>query len=376
MTRILFITNFAPHYRVGAFEELSKYNRIKFYFFSDFEEDFWEKKNPIIKGKYESKTFKGFYILPKFKISLSLLFTLFNEEYDIIIKCINGRLIFPLVFLITKMRRKKFILWQTIWFHPNTIFHRISYPILKYIWHNSDAIVVYGIHGKNFLISKGIDSKKIFVACQAVDNSFFNNTISDEDKYKLKSKLAINNKKVILYVGRLTTVKGIKYLIEAFNELNRDDMVLLLIGKGELEKELKIQALNRKNIHFLDYISQDELPLYYSITSIFVLPSISWQNTKEPWGLVVNEAMNQGCPIIATDSVGAAVGGLVKNNINGIIVPEKSAKDIRNAIEQILNDKNLYEKMRKNSKEKVAEFNFKNWASGFNQAINYSYQRN
>ena len=107
-----------------------------------------------------------------------------------------------------------------------------------------------------------------------------------------------------------------------------------------------------------------------------MLPSISWQNTKEPWGLVVNEAMNQGCPVIATDSVGAAVGGLVKNNINGIIVPEKSAKYIRNAIEQILNDKNLYEKMRKNSKDNVSEFNFKNWASGFNQAINYSYQRN
>ena len=91
------------------------------------------------------------------------------------------------------------------------------------------------------------------------------------------------------------------------------------------------QGLQEK-AQFVGYVSPEEALTYYATADLFVLPSITMPTGKEPWGLVINEAMNQGLPVIATEAVGAAAGGLVQAGVNGFIVPERDSEAIAQAM--------------------------------------------
>jgi glycosyltransferase involved in cell wall biosynthesis len=96
---------------------------------------------------------------------------------------------------------------------------------------------------------------------------------------------------------------------------------------------------------------------------------------KEPWGLVVNEVMNQGVPVVATAAVGAAAGGLVQSGVNGVVVPERDSAALAQAMERILTDAKLREEMSQNARRIIAEWNNERMVQGFQQAIAYALQR-
>lgn len=103
--------------------------------------------------------------------------------------------------------------------------------------------------------------------------------------------------KNFLFVGRLIKVKNIEYLINKFNA--HPELSLTIIGFGELENSLK--AIAKPNIKFLGAIDNKELPVHYQSADVFILPSLS-----EVWGLVVEEALNNGTPVMVSNKVGCA----------------------------------------------------------------------
>lgn len=127
-----------------------------------------------------------------------------------------------------------------------------------------------------------------------------------------------------LYVGRLTKVKNLPLLIEVFNELS--DLELHIVGFGEQEQELK--KIANKNIIFHGAVENEKLPGIYKSMDVFILPSKS-----EPWGLVIEEALNNGIPIIASDRVGCK-DDLVTSD-NGIIFDHTNQNSLKEAINQI-----------------------------------------
>lgn len=372
--KITFITHICTHYGAKLFELLSKEHKIKFYFTGG-GSNYRDEKNEVSCENFNGRYLKGIYILPKFKITFGLFRVIFSKQ-DIFIKTIIGRFALPFIFLTAKILRKPFILWTGIWAHPNTFFHRISYHFTKFIYQHSDALVVYGEHVKRYLVGLNINAEKIFIAPHSVDNSLFNLTVSGAEKSQLKKNLDINQGRVILYVGRLEECKGIKYLIEAVSMIKGIPITLLLIGRGSkkavLEQQCKASSVNYR---FFDYISNEQLFRYFSIAEIFVLPSITTNEFKEPWGLVINEAMNQGCPIIATDAVGAAAGGLVENGKNGLIVPERNSLALKKSIEVLLENQELMNQMGRLSKERIKKWSLEQMVVGFNRAINYAISR-
>src|SRR5205823_12072283 len=84
-----------------------------------------------------------------------------------------------------------------------------------------------------------------------------------------------------------------------------------------------------ERVRFAGYVPVDETVAYYALASVVVLPSVTTPQAKEAWGLVVNEAFNQGVPVIATDAVGAVAGGLVRDGVNGLVVPEANSAAIK-----------------------------------------------
>ena len=137
-----------------------------------------------------------------------------------------------------------------------------------------------------------------------------------------------------LYVGRLVAVKNLELLIDVFNEL--PDLHLDIIGFGVLEEELK--QLASKNISFLGAIDNAALGAYYQVSDVFVLPS-----TSEPWGLVVEEALNNGCPVIVSDKVGCK-DDLVSAE-TGLVFEHSSKESLKEAIKKMC-DVNFYNRLR------------------------------
>jgi glycosyltransferase involved in cell wall biosynthesis len=107
----------------------------------------------------------------------------------------------------------------------------------------------------------------------------------------------------------------------------------------------------------------------YAAADALVLPSIRTETFTEPWGLVVNEAMNQSTPVIASDSVGAAAGGLVVHGRNGLVVPAGDAGELARALRELAGDPALRTRMGAAAREDVAAYTPLAWARGMSRAL-------
>jgi glycosyltransferase involved in cell wall biosynthesis len=373
--KIAFVVNICAHYRVQTFETLACYHDVDYYFFSAGDEWYWQQEHGVRAGNFHYEYLPGFR-LGRTRVTPTLPWKLWRGNYDVYIKCITGRFALPITYLIARLRRRPFILWTGIWMRLQTPFHRLAWPLTRYIYHHADAIVVYGEHVKRYLMSEGVPGKRIFVAAHAVDNEAYNRPVSEEEKQALRQQLNIApGKKIVLYLGRLVEEKGLPYLLEAFALLQRDDAVLVLVGTGpekarleRLAQELGIAA----NVLFVGYVPPERTVPYYSISWVYVLPSVTAPYFKEPWGLVVNEAFNQGVPVIATDAVGAAAGGLVQDGVNGFVVPERDRVALAQALQRILDGPNLRERFSQNARQIIAGWNNERMVMGFLQAIDFT----
>jgi glycosyltransferase involved in cell wall biosynthesis len=377
--RVAFVTNICPHYRVRTFELLAKKLLVTFFFYSAGDERYWRKSHRARAGNFPHHYLSGFHITQNMRVVLSLPIRLLRGSYDVIIKCINGRFALPVTYVIAKLRRKPFILWTGIWMTLDTPFHRLAFPLTRWIYRHADAIVVYGEHVKRYLVSLNIASEKIFVAAHAVDNPEYNRKIDEAEKAALRERLGVGDHKIVLYLGRLEEEKGVAYLIKAFALLKVDNLALVIVGDGSMQQRLKQLTLEERleeRTRFVGYVSPEEALTYYAIADLFVVPSITMPSGKEPWGLVVNEAMNQGLPVIATDAVGAAAGGLVQSGTTGLVVPERDSPTLTQAMDRIISDDRLREKMSADARRVVAGWNNERMVKGFQQAIEYAIRRN
>ena len=153
-------------------------------------------------------------------------------------------------------------------------------------------------------------------------------------KDHIRSELGINaDGFVVLFCGRFIKQKGPFDLLEAFHRLKQPNKVLVFVGGGELDKELKeyVATRNMEPVHFFGFQSRQELPKFYEMSDVLVLPS--W---RETWGMVVNEALCFGLPVVVSDQVGAAPD-LVKNGTNGYIFPYKNVRALTHSIDQVMN---------------------------------------
>lgn len=374
--KVAFVTNFCPHYRVKTFEMLAQaYNMMDFFFFSPGNEWHGQGIHGVFTGDFRYRYLPGFQLTKRIRVAPTLVPELLRGNYAVFVKCINGRFALPATYVIARLRRKPFVLWTGIWMTLQTPFHRLVFPLTRWIYRHADAIAVYGQHVKDYLVQQGVQSEKIFIAAHALDNASYNQAVSEQEKAALRAQLRLGNQKIVLYLGRLEETKGLDYLIRAFAQSRSDDAVLVIAGDGSLRE--KLQALARKHgiqekTRFVGYVAPQHTPPYYAIADLFVLPSISMPTGKETWGLVVNEAMNQGVPVVATDAVGAAVGGLVQSEVNGYIVPERGDAALAHAIQRLLSDNKLRQQMSQNARRIIARWDNEQMIKGFQEAIEYA----
>ena len=235
----------------------------------------------------------------------------------------------------------------------------ISNIIFKY----SDVIIVNSSYTKS-IVEKHLSAykNKLRLIPMGVDPSKFSFQSRDLKNKKLQEFM-------ILGVGVLIDWKGFKYLIHAFKEIlkNYPNSKLTIIGDG-VEKDNLIELSKKLNIDekikFLGWIKNNEIVEYYKKNDIFVIPSINLKGKTEGLGIVTMEAMCTGLPVVGSD-----VGGIpdvIKDGVNGFLVPAKSSQDIAKKIIKILDDEDLYQKFSKNGRMIIENsFSWKSISSQF-----------
>ena len=144
------------------------------------------------------------------------------------------------------------------------------------------------------------------------------------------------------------------------------------MGNGSLEPEVARRAARDPRMEVVGYLPQERLPEALARARCLVLPSITTALDREPWGLVVNEAMHAGVPVIATDAVGAAAGGLVRHDSNGLIVPERDPPALAAAIRRLTTDAALAARLGDQARRDVERFSHRAMADAFEAAVEHA----
>lgn len=165
----------------------------------------------------------------------------------------------------------------------------------------------------------------------------------------------------LLFVGKLRAYKGLSYLIDAIRDL---PVEMYIVGEGEDRQSLidkcKLLCISDK-VFFENELSNMELEMIYKKCDLFILPSI---NEAEAFGVVQLEAMSNGLPVINT-KLNSGVPFVSLNSITGLTVEPKNSILLKQAIEKIINDKDLYETYSKNSLERVKTFSREKMANSY-----------
>ena len=112
-----------------------------------------------------------------------------------------------------------------------------------------------------------------------------------------------------------------------------------------------------------------ELRNFYASSDVLVVPSLRTRSFREPWGLVCNEAMNQALAIIASDETGAAAGGLVRHERNGLVTRAGDPHDLANALRRLHADPGLRARLGEAGRRDVAAYTYDAYAAGFAEAL-------
>jgi glycosyltransferase involved in cell wall biosynthesis len=222
----------------------------------------------------------------------------------------------------------------------------------------SDVLIVPGIRAWNYWITVLTTLRQKLRIIR-----FYTAQLTiDRHVYDLAKQLRteIGQKVVVLYVGRLTKQKGCEVLIDAFAKLRREYNNVLLIVGGEGKERQTLEKLCKKYNISHDVVFPGALvgklkTAYYLIADIIVRPSI-FLKVPEEYGVVVVEAISMGKPVIVTDTTGVAYD-IVKNWVNGFVVPEKSADALYRALKILVTNNKLRAEMGFASK-KIFEENF------------------
>ncbi|HYF24926.1 MAG TPA: glycosyltransferase family 4 protein [Baekduia sp.] len=273
-----------------------------------------------------------------------------SGRYRAVLAGTTGRIALPAAYLGARAARVPFVLWTAIWEHPRTPSWRLAgSPFLRHVERHADAVVTYGPHVTDLVRRHG--ARRVFEAPQAVDPAFWSGG-------RAAPPAALR----AVFVGREAPYKGIDVLLEGWKRARVGSTgELLLVGSTRSALPARVRAVGSQ--------PPEEVRNFLRTADVLLMPALALPEFREPWGLVANEAMHLGLPVIATDAVGAAAGGLVRHGRNGLIVPSGDAAALAGALDRLAGDPALRARLGAAAQRDVAAYTTTAWAAGVSQAL-------
>jgi glycosyltransferase involved in cell wall biosynthesis len=343
---VLFVTNHAPAFRVGAFARLHALEDVVF---------------ALVGGSVRHGGGAGepggalpFPVLRPPQRHVVRLAA--SGHFRAVVAGLSGRVALPGAYAGARRAGVPFVLWATIWRHPRTVAHAASYLPLRHLYRHADAVATYGPHVSAYVREKGAGGP-VLEAPQSVDGAFWAGPATPRRHAPFQ----------VLFPSRLEREKGVEPLLEAWRRAGLDapGAALVMVGEGPL-RPLAIAA--GATLPAGPHAPTDVRDLYAG-SDVVVVTSVPTRDFLEPWGLVVNEAMHRGVPVVASAAVGAVAGGLLRDGETGLVVPPGDAGALAAALRRLHDDTALRARLGAAGRAAVAAYSHDAWAAGMQRAL-------
>lgn len=340
--KVLFYTNIPSPYRVDFFNELGKFCDLTVLF---------ELKNSNERDKewddYHFVHFKGI-IMNGIRLNTDTAFCpsvikYIDKKYEYVIVSYLGS---PTALLMTFLLQHKKIPY---YFEGDGGFagsiKGIKAWVKRYIVANAGLCLSTSQEFDNYCVAYGACKDKIrrYPFTSVKESEVLDQVKTLSEKTKLRDEMGMREKRIIISVGQFIHRKGFDLLLEMSRYLQEDTGVYI-IGGTPTEEYLKMcREWNLQHVHFLPFMNRERLKLYYQASDVFVLFT-----REDIWGLVICEAMANGLPVVSTDKCLAATE-MVKNDVNGYLVPSENLQEMKSAVDKILQSEERRKQMSQNA---------------------------
>lgn len=333
MKKVLFLTNYPSPYRVQFFDELGKYMDVTV-LFSERKED---KKHRSAdwyiqeKGRFQIVQLKKTASIRGRDLCLDVTKWL-KKDWDAIVLC--GYSSPTIMLAMAYLRLRKIPFYMEVDGGLVRKDSKAKYLFKKLLVSSATYWISSGRETTNYLVHYGAKEEKTFhyPFTSLWEKEILPAIPAEEEKRQLREKLGIREKKIALYVGRYDPRKGMDDLLHGVPDLDGDVGVCFVGGEPTREHLDFCREKGITNAHFVGFQKKEELADYYKAADVLVLPTKS-----DVWGLVINEAMAFGLPVITTDQCVAGME-LVENGVNGYIVPVGDRKALVDSVNRLLRE--------------------------------------
>lgn len=352
MMKVLFITNIPAPYRIDFYNELGKSVDLTVIFESKSAEGIRFNWNIN-----EIKNFKAIFLsegnINEKKVDWKILKYIKKNEYDHIVATSYSYFTEMIALIFMKIKNIPYYLETDggLIREENKIkrlYKRFLISGAKGYFSPSEA-------SDEYLIFYGADKNKIYryPFTSLKEKDILSKKLNSKDKKYIKKQLRIKEEKIILSVGQFIYRKGYDVLLNSIEGLD-DNIGVYIIGGTPTTEYLKLKKdLNLKNVYFKEFMTKKDMSLYFKVADIFILPT-----REDIWGLVINEAMSYGLPVITTDK---CIAGLeLVDEKNGSIVSINNKYELRKEIDKILDNEDMIECMGQESLRKIKKYTIEN----------------
>jgi glycosyltransferase involved in cell wall biosynthesis len=359
--KVLILTNIIAPYRIPLFNFIADQNIFEFKVMAlaEIEKNRdWQINKSKIKFDYDIlEGWQKYFLLQKRELTIHLNKGIFKKikEFnpDIVITSGYDSLAYWQAFFYCKVFKRKFILWNETTLLSVGNIKGLKGMLKRIIINGADKYIAFGTKAREYLEYFDAKSKDIFLTINTVDMDHFRYKVTKYRNSSLwKEKRKHYPEVLFLYVGRLIMTKGVLQILKALEELKDIRVGLMVVGSGPEENNLKQYCKENglRNIYFKGFKQIEELPEYYSLADVFILPSF-----QEVWGLVENEALASGLYVLGSKNAGASYD-LIESGWNGEIFEPNNIQEIveliKKTIDKLPDIKSRRDEISKNASEK------------------------
>lgn len=356
MKRVLFLTNYPSPYRVRFFDELANHADVTVLFADRKERQKHRNAQWYIQGAGKFRMVqleKHLVAFGRFDLCSDVLPWL-KKDFDEIVVCGYSNPTMILAMLYLRLHRIPFrmevdggVIRQD---------SSVKYFVKKTLVRLANRWLSTGKNTTKYLVHYGARKENVleYPFSSISEAEILPEVVSLEDKKALRRELEIPEEHMILAIGQFIHRKGFDILLEASRDLPKDIGIYIVGGEATEAYETMRKNWDLTNVHFLGFQDKERLSQFYKAADLFVLPT-----REDIWGLVINEALAYGLPVITTDRCVAGLE-LIENGINGYVVPVEDPKALADKIRQVLASD--LTQMGKAALEKVRPYTLENMA--------------
>ncbi|MBN1870869.1 MAG: glycosyltransferase family 4 protein [Candidatus Omnitrophica bacterium] len=369
--RVLVLHNTLSPYRIVLFKALAESEKYIFKFL------FYVKQHNDHKWEFPENLGFDYSIMDTFDIKTpggTLYFikdlSLFRGTYDLVVISDHINIPETLLQIYAKIKGIPILRWTEATKLMLKNVGRIKRGFKALLNKTSDAMLVPGAESREYVQST--TKKPIYTCNNVVDNELFAQArnVSRDVVIRKKEQFGLQGV-VISFFGQFVKRKGVEILIKALDFVqSQEEFSLLLVGDGILKNKIFAELNRNKRYKFFmaGYVDQNMLPTYYAISDIVVLPSY-----LDVWGMVVNESIAAGVPVICSDGAGAS-RDLIHPGESGLIFPKEDVGALASAIETMLSSVELRRNMVVKADKILENYTVEKAKDQFLKAINSTYR--